>query len=73
MADRLRGEHPNEPAAQIRRGLALVTSRPATDAEERAGLALIRTLTTRDQLAPDRALDYFCLMLLNLNEFIYLD
>lgn len=73
LADRLRREHPDALPAQIRRGLELVTSRPATEAEEKAGLALIRTLTTRDQLAPDRALDYFCLMLLNLNEFIYLD
>ncbi len=73
FADRLRDEYADDLRAQVRRGLALVTAREPVDAEVTAGLALIGRLTSQDQLAADLALDYFCLLLLNLNEFIYLD
>ena len=73
FADRLRREHAADTRAQVRHGFTLVTSREPTDTEVTAGLALIDRLKTRDQIPADRALDYFCLTLLNLNEFIYLD
>ncbi len=73
FADRLRDELATDLRAQVRRGFALVTSREPSDAEVTAGLALIERLKRQDQIPADRALDYFCLMLLNLNEFIYLD
>ncbi len=73
FADRLRNEQASDVRAQVHRGFALVTSREPTDTEVTAGLALIERLKGQDQVPADRALDYFCLMLLNLNEFIYLD
>ncbi|HAV61572.1 MAG TPA: hypothetical protein DCY13_04310 [Verrucomicrobiales bacterium] len=73
MADRLRREHPDDLTRQVGRGLALVTSRPPTATEVEESLELIRKLTRQEQLPADRALDHFCLVLLNLNEFFYLD
>ena len=37
------------------------------------GVALIDTLEDTDGVGPGRALELFCLMLLNTNEFAYLD
>jgi hypothetical protein len=73
FADRLRHELAADLPAQVRRGFALATAREPTNDEVTASLALIDRLQTRDHVPADRALDYFCLMLLNLNEFIYLD
>ncbi len=72
FAARLRREAGADPAAQVRRGLSLVTSRPPTAAEMRRGLDLMDGLA-RDGVSRDAALNYFCLVALNLNEFVYLD
>jgi hypothetical protein len=37
------------------------------------GIALIEKLQTEEGLSANQALQYFCLVALNLNEFIYLD
>ena len=37
------------------------------------GVALVDTLEETDGVGPGRALELFCLMLLNTNEFAYLD
>ena len=37
------------------------------------GMALVTELAEKDGLAHDKAVDYFCLVALNLNEFVYLD
>ena len=60
---------PKSPAASK----ALAASRPATEAEVKRGVGLIETLRTKDGASVDTALTYFCLMVLNLNEFVYLD
>ena len=60
-------------AAQIDRGLTLALCRPAQPDEVTRGLALLDTLTSKHGLTEDRALELFCLMTLNLNEFVYLD
>jgi hypothetical protein len=36
-------------------------------------VAFVRQLQTRNRLAETEALRFYCLMLLNANEFIYLD
>jgi hypothetical protein len=41
--------------------------------EVERGLALINSLREKHQLDTQQALDYFCLVLLNLNEFVYVD
>lgn len=73
FADRLRTERKGNLRAQVSRGISLVTSREPGDAEVADGLSLIERLEKLDGVPPERALDNFCLMLLNLNEFVYLD
>jgi mono/diheme cytochrome c family protein len=77
LAKRLRTEAPGDLAAQVRRGFALATSRPARESEAAAGVALVEGWKSRNQSGgsadQDRALENFCLLLLNLNEFMYLD
>lgn len=72
MAARLRREVPGDVSGQARRGLRLALGAADPTAESR-GLKLIETLRTRHGVSAERALDYFCLMVLNLNEFIYLE
>lgn len=73
FADRLRREAGDDITAQVRLGLNLTTSREPTTAEIRRGVDLIHTLARENGATPQSALHYFCLMALNLNEFMYLD
>lgn len=72
FAERLRREAGEETWAQVRRALWLVTSRAPTEEEVRRGVRLIEALQ-KDGASPETARKYFCLMALNLNEFLYLD
>lgn len=60
-------------AAMVRRAIEIALVRPATDEEVARGVALIDTLEEVDGVHPSRALEIYCLMVLNLNEFVYLD
>lgn len=60
-------------AAQVRWALQRVTQRDPTRAEVERGVTFIVRLQSRDRLAPAEALRHFCLLSLNLNEFLYLD
>ena len=62
-----------EEAAMVRRAVELALVRPATDEEVARGVELIDTLEATDGVSPGRALEIYCLMVLNLNEFVYLD
>jgi hypothetical protein len=73
LAERVRREAGADAAAQVRRALNLITSRLPDNQEVRDGVALIEALQTRDGVAADAAIRYFCLAALNLNEFVYLD
>jgi hypothetical protein len=73
FAERLQREAGKETTAQVRLGLYLATSRPPSEADVRRGTELIDALRTKDGLSADAALQSFCLVVLNLNEFIYLD
>jgi hypothetical protein len=73
FAERLKNEAGNEPAAQVRMALALTTERQPTDSEISRGTDLLKSLQDRDGLSADAALTCFCLVALNLNEFVYLD
>ena len=73
LAERLRKEAGRDVGRQVRLGLYLVTSRPPTEEDVRRGLDLIDALQKKDGAAPEAALKYFCLMAMNLNEFMYLD
>jgi mono/diheme cytochrome c family protein len=73
FGDRLRSEYQGDVTAQVRAGLQLVLQREPAQSEIDRGLNLIKTLQEKDKLSADKSLDYFCLVALNLNEFIYLD
>jgi hypothetical protein len=73
LAARLRKEAPGDVKAQVRLALNLVTSRPPQESEVARGVQLIAALRSRDQSSEETALRLFCLMALNLNEFVYLD
>jgi hypothetical protein len=62
-----------ETAALVRRAVEIALVRPAEAIEVSNGVALIDRLETTDGVGPSRAFELYCLMLLNLNEFAYLD
>ena len=69
----LREQAPGDPAKQIRFGLQEAFSRKAQQDEIDHCLALIKKLKADHGLNEQKALERFCLLVLNLNEFIYLD
>jgi cytochrome c553 len=73
LAGRLRREAGPDVGKQVRRALWLATSRPPTAPEISRGVKLIERLQKADGLSADGALKAFCLLVFNLNEFIYLD
>ena len=78
LADRIRAEVGSEPREQVRREqvrrvLHRVTSRPPSDREISQSVALLQSLTSEEGLGATAALDAFCLLAFNLNEFLYLE
>ncbi len=73
LANRLQREAGGETPAQVRLALRLATSRTPTPKEISRGTALIESLQSKDNTSAETALQYFCLMVLNLNELVYLD
>jgi FPC/CPF motif-containing protein YcgG len=57
----------------VRRAIEVALVREPTDNEVQHGLALINELETTEGISPGRSLELYCLFLLNLNEFAYLD
>jgi hypothetical protein len=73
LAQRLMVDRPDDLAGQVRRALELATSRRALKPEVEEGVALLSELREQLDLEPVAALQRFCLLVLNLNEFVYLD
>jgi hypothetical protein len=73
LAARLRQEAGPRPADQARLAFRLATSREPTAAETDRALRLMRRLENEDRLSGEQSLEQFCLLVLNLNEFMYLD
>lgn len=73
LADRLRNEVKTGVRDQVARGLSLVTCRPAQKDEIDHCVGMIETFEKHHGLSEADALDRFCLLALNLNEFVYLD
>lgn len=67
------GADAEQTAAMVRRAIEVALVRPAAQAEVERGVALVQDLASRDGVGPLRALELYCLMILNLNEFAYLD
>ena len=59
--------------AEVRRTLEIALTRTPTDEEVARGVALVEKLENQDGVGPSRALELYCVMVLNLNEFAYLD
>jgi hypothetical protein len=73
FAARLRLEAgPNLPD-QIHLAHRLALCRPPDEASIARGMRLIDALQSKHGLSAEKALEYYCLMVLNLNEFVYLD
>ncbi|HEY4308964.1 MAG TPA: PSD1 and planctomycete cytochrome C domain-containing protein [Pirellulales bacterium] len=58
---------------QIARALRLALARPVESRQIEQGARLIERLQTQHGLTADKAFEYYCLTVLNLNEFVYLD
>jgi hypothetical protein len=73
FASRLRREAGNEPAAQIQRGLQLALQREPSKDEVALCLSTLSNFENKLRLPKESALQRVTLMMLNLNEFLYLD
>jgi len=73
FAERLQREAGNDPRAQVRLALQLALSRPPDSHSVDRGVALLRQLQSKHHIDESTALRYYCLVVLNLNEFVYLD
>jgi hypothetical protein len=73
FARRLRREAGADVKDQVVLALRLATTRSPSAAEVRRGVQLIEALQRKDGATADAALKYFCLVVLNLNELVYLD
>ncbi|MFM7564176.1 MAG: DUF1553 domain-containing protein [Planctomycetota bacterium] len=73
LASLVREAHPGELSAQVAMALGRVTQRSPRAEEVARGVGLIERWTKEEQLEPQMALRNFCLLALNLNEFVYLD
>jgi len=73
LARRLRNEAGDAFPSQVKLAWRLTVCRAPTQKELSRSLDLMESLQKQDHVSPDQALDYFCLMLLNLNEFVYVD
>jgi hypothetical protein len=73
FAQYLRKQAGDSPAEQVRLCLTRVLQRKPSPAEVTRGVKLIETLRRDEAASADQGLATFCLVALNLNEFIYLD
>ncbi len=73
LAQRLRREAGDDVEAQVKLGLRLISVREPQETEVKRCLAMIDAFVEKHQLSPEAALDRFCLLALNLNEFLYID
>jgi hypothetical protein len=73
FADRVRSEAGNKPEDQVRRALELVYSRPASDKEVAENSKFLADFQAEEKIDASTAFERFCLVALNLNEFVYID
>lgn len=73
FANRLQTEEPKSLDKQVTLALRLVMQREPKAVEVKRGTSFINDLRTSEKVEADEALKLFCLLALNLNEFVYLD
>ncbi|MCP4778292.1 MAG: DUF1553 domain-containing protein, partial [Planctomycetaceae bacterium] len=66
-------EFPGKREAQVESILQKVTQRPPTEKEIQQGVDLIQSWIDHEDTSPQQALQYYCLLAINLNEFAYID
>ena len=72
FAKSVAAENP-ELTAQVAEILQRVTQRRPAPAEVQRGIAMIEDLKLNESLSAEQALETFCLLALNLNEFVFID
>jgi hypothetical protein len=73
FAQSVRREAGDDPSAQVRLALWRVLQRPPSTTEIVRGVRHVQALQRVERLSAEDALSSFCLVALNLNEFVYLD
>jgi hypothetical protein len=73
FAERLKKQGRASPEARVRLALRLALCRTPNDEEIERGVSFLQTLKTKYNVTDDLALQQFALLVLNLNEFVYLD
>jgi hypothetical protein len=73
LAKRLEQERPGDVAAQVAHAIRLTTGRVPGDSEVEGDVKFIEVLKSDEKLSPQEALRMYCLLILNTNEFIYLE
>jgi hypothetical protein len=73
FAERLRREAGREPEARVRLALRLALSRDPSGDEVEKNAAFLRSLEKEEGVSEAKALELFCLLVFNLNEFLHLD
>ena len=73
FAARLRSEAGAERSDQVRLAMELALARPVSARELEEGNKFLEVMRTRHELSEEEALNRFALLVLNLNEFIFLD
>ncbi|MEY3026029.1 MAG: hypothetical protein RLZZ238_926 [Planctomycetota bacterium] len=73
LARRVEREHPGDLRAQIVRARRLASARTPSDAEIDEAIAFIDEIRRNEGLTAEQAMDSLCLVLFNLNEFLYID
>lgn len=73
LAERVEAESMGDEADQVRRALEIATSRSVAEDEVAQGLKFMDEMADVEGLSRARAFERFCLLALNLNEFVYVD
>ncbi|HYV35763.1 MAG TPA: DUF1553 domain-containing protein [Gemmataceae bacterium] len=73
LAQRLKKEAPQGIKEQITRAIRLTTARTPTAAEVTKDLTFVQNLQKQSRISEAEAMRFYCLMVLNANEFLYLD
>ena len=73
LAARVKREAGNDAEQQVRQAWRLAISREPDDATVERGVRLMHSLREQQRQAADVALKNYCLLIYNLNEFVYVD
>jgi hypothetical protein len=73
LADDLREKAGADPVAEVHLALRRTLQREPSAAEIERGVVFIQRMRREHHVVPEEALRCFCLLALNLNEFVYLD